>query len=110
MYGVYHLAGFAGIVMGRAAALVGFSALVGWLAFVRRRSFWLALAAAFAAASVARIFTADRPYQITYLLLAVTLALVEMRRCLWLLPLLFLVWANCHGGYFLGWVVLGAYS
>ena len=63
LYGVYRAGGFAGIVAGRAAALVGFSALVAWLAFTRRRSFWLAVAAAFAAASVARIFTADRPYQ-----------------------------------------------
>ncbi len=29
---------------------------------------------------------------------------------LWLLAPLLLVWANCHGGYVLGWVVLAAYS
>jgi hypothetical protein len=28
---------------------------------------------------------------------------------LWLLPPLFLIWANCHGGFVLGWVVLAVY-
>ena len=110
MYSVYRAGGFAGIVLARAAALAGFCGLVGLVAYQRRRSFWAAVGAAFAAASVASSFTADRPYQITFLLLAVTLAIVETRRWLWLLPPLFLVWANCHGGYFLGWLVLGAYS
>jgi hypothetical protein len=110
MYAVYRVGGFAGIVLARATALAGFCALVGLVAWHRRRGFWASLAAAFAAASVAGLFTADRPYQITFLLLALTWALVETGRWLWLLPPLFLVWANCHGGYFLGWVVLGAYS
>jgi hypothetical protein len=110
MYAVYRVGGFAGIVLARATALLGFCALVGLVAYQRRRSFWAALAAAFAAASVAGVFTADRPYQVTFLCLALTFAILEMRRWLWLLPPLFLVWANCHGGYFLGWVVLGAYS
>ncbi len=34
---------------------------------------------------------------------------MEFRRRLWALPVMFAVWANCHGGYFLGFVVLGAY-
>ncbi|MGA2155579.1 MAG: hypothetical protein ABSH37_14285, partial [Bryobacteraceae bacterium] len=38
-----------------------------------------------------------------------TAAILESRRRLWLLPPLFLIWANCHGGFFLGWVVLAAY-
>jgi hypothetical protein len=125
MYSIYRAGGFAAIVLARAAALAGFCALVGLVAYHRRRSFWASVAAAFAAASVAGTFTADRPYQITFLLLAVTLVVVETARSetghwerghwetgrrLWLLPPLFLVWGNCHGGYFLGWVVLGAYS
>ena len=110
MYAVYRAAGFPGIVLFRAAMLTDFCALVGLLAYVRRRVFWAAIAAAFAAASVAHLFAADRPYQVTFLFLALTWLLVETRRCLWLLPPLFLVWANCHGGFFLGWVVLGAYS
>lgn len=30
-------------------------------------------------------------------------------RALWVLPPLFALWANLHGGYFVGWVLLGAY-
>jgi hypothetical protein len=52
----------------------------------------------------------DRPYLITFLLLASTIAILETRRWMWLLPPLFLIWANCHGGYFLGWIVVAAYS
>ena len=41
-------------------------------------------------------------------------AILEYRaahpRALWAVPFLCLVWANCHGGFFLAWVVLGAYS
>jgi hypothetical protein len=110
MYSVYRAGGFAGIVLARASALLGFCALIGLAVWRRRGDFHLALGAAFAAAGVAYHFTADRPYQITFLLLAVTLVLVEMRRWRWLLPPVFLIWANCHGGYFLGWLVLGAYS
>jgi hypothetical protein len=110
MYSVYRVGGFAGIVLARASALFGFCALIGLAVWRRRGDFHLALAAAFAAAAVAYLFTADRPYQITFLLLAVTLVLVEVRPWRWLLPPLFLIWANCHGGYFLGWIVLGAYS
>jgi hypothetical protein len=41
------------------------------------------------------------------------MAILESRhrwpRALWLLPGIFLFWANCHGGFFLGWVIMGAY-
>ena len=36
-------------------------------------------------------------------------AIFESRRRLWLLPVLAILWANCHGGFFLGWMVCGAY-
>ena len=28
---------------------------------------------------------------------------------MWLLPPVFLVWANCHAGFFMGWLVFAAY-
>jgi hypothetical protein len=37
------------------------------------------------------------------------MAIFESRRRLWLLPPLALIWANCHGGFFLGWLICGAY-
>jgi hypothetical protein len=108
-YAVWRAGGSAGMVAARALALTAFCGLVGLIAWRRRGSVYGALAATLAAASVAQAFALDRPYQFTWLLLAATLAILEFRRPLWLLPPLFAVWANCHSGYFLGWVVLGAW-
>jgi hypothetical protein len=108
-YAVWRAGGSAGMVAARAMTLTAFCALIGLIAWRRRGSFYGALAATLAAASVAHAFALDRPYHFTYLLLAATLTILEFRRRLWLLPPLFAVWANCHGGYFLGWVVLGAW-
>src|ERR1017187_5577668 len=82
-YAVWRAGGSAAMVAARAIALSAFCALTGLITWRRRGSFYAALAA--------------------------TLAVLEFRRGLWLLPPLFAVWANCHSGYFLGWVVLGAW-
>lgn len=108
-YAVWQVGGSAGIVAARAMTLTSFCALTGLIAFRRRGSLYVAIAAALAAACAAQGFALDRPYLFTWLLLAMTMAILEFRRGLWLLPPLFAVWANCHSGYFLGWVVLGAW-
>jgi hypothetical protein len=110
LYVVYRAAGFGGVVFFRALLLALVCATVGWVAYRRTGGFYRALAAVFASAGVVQAFAADRPFVITFLLLALTIAILEGRAALWLLPPLLLIWANCHGGYFLGWVVLGAYS
>jgi hypothetical protein len=107
-YAAYRVGGFAGVVMLRALLLAAFCGLAGFVAW--RRSGvpdrgWLA---ALAAAAIAVPFAIDRPQIFTYLFLALLVLILESRR-LWLLPLLFLIWANCHGGFVLGWVVLAAY-
>jgi hypothetical protein len=110
LFAIYRTSGFGGIVLVRAAMLTALCGLAGAVAWRRRRSFYGALAGAFLTASVAREFAVDRPYQVSYLLLACTIAVLETRRWMWLLPPVFLIWANCHGGFFLGWLALGAYS
>jgi len=105
--------GFPALILLRAAMLTAFCGLAGLLAFHRTGGFHRALAAALVTAAIAGSFAADRPFLFTYLLLAVTIYILETaagRRRLWLLPPIFLFWANCHGGYFLGWVALAAYS
>jgi hypothetical protein len=109
LYGVWRVAGFAGVVALRAINLTLVCGLIGLIAWHRRRSFPASIAAALAAAGVFQIFALDRPYQVTFLFLAATLTILEYRRWLWLLPPIFLIWASCHGGYFLGWVALGAH-
>ena len=46
---------------------------------------------------------------VSFLGVAVFVCLLELRRGWWALPPLALLWANCHGGFPLGWVVLLAY-
>lgn len=110
IYAVYSVAGAPGVILTRAFLLVAFCAIVGYLAARRVGNFYWGLAAAFSAASIARMFAADRPALVTFLMVACFVAILETGRGLWLLPLLSIVWANCHGGFFLGWVVLGAYT
>ena len=83
---------------------------VGHVARLRTGSTLWGIAASLAAASLAVEFAHDRPSILSYVFTALFIAIFEEGRWLWLLPPLALVWANCHGGFFLGWVVCGAYS
>ena len=58
---------------------------------------------------------AIRPQIFTYCGAAMTLWLIDRYRCgqrraLWLFPLLFVVWANMHGGFILGLAILGFFA
>jgi hypothetical protein len=108
-YALYSAGGFPALILLRALLLAAICGITGFLAARRCGSFYGGVAAALAVAPVAAWFTADRPPLLTFLLVAVFLLALELRRGLWLLPLLSLVWANSHGGFFLGWVVLAAY-
>ena len=110
MYLLFSLGGFPALVAARALLLVVFCGLAGWIAFNRTHGFYISLAAALAAGGVAYHFQQSRPFLITFVCLALTMAMLEIRRRLWLLPPIFLIWANCHGGFFMGWLVLGAYA
>ncbi len=109
LYGVYRVAGFGGVVAFRALVLTLCCALVGLVAWRRRGGILAAIGAAIAAGGVLSGFASDRPTLISFLLVVVTIALMDSGP-LWVLPPLMLVWANLHGGFFLGWVVLGAYA
>jgi hypothetical protein len=110
LYSIYRLAGFGGIVLFRALLLTGCCALIGAIVWRRTSGFYRALAAAFATAAVLwPDFAHDRSYLFTFLFLAATLAILEYRRWLWALPIIAIVWANCHGGFFLGWIAVAAY-
>ena len=110
LYGIYAAAGAPGLVIFKALLLAALCSLTGLIAARRTGNFYAGLAAAFAASMLAVEFASDRPAIITFLMVAVFVAIFELRWPLWLLPPLALLWANCHGGFFLGWVVMGAYS
>jgi hypothetical protein len=108
---VYQLGGWTGLVLLRAALVAiifGAVFLIG-----RRRGLtsrvaaWLALATFI----VSAVTLGLRPQLIGMVLLAVVLMLVVDRRShprrLWAVPVLVLIWANVHGSFFLGPLVLG---
>ena len=109
--GVYRIGGWTGLVVVR-AALVG---LLFGLLFLAcrlrgadlRRAAWLTLGAFF----VSAVALALRPQLFGMVLLAATLVMVAGRRrwprLLWLVPVVVAVWANLHGSFFLGPVVVG---
>lgn len=109
MYLIYSAMGFPGLVLGRAVLLASVCATVGWLAFRRNHNFYLSLASVLASAGIAFYFQQSRPFLATFVFFVATLAILETRRWMWLLPPIFLVWANCHGGFFLGWFLCAIY-
>jgi len=108
-YLIFAAGGPVGMVLFRAACVTLFCAITGRVVYRRTADFYSALLAGLGAATMARGIATDRPYIVTYLLLAVVLLILERRRQLWPLAPLFVFWANFHGGYFAGWVLLGAY-
>jgi len=69
---------------------------------VRERAIWIGLAVISSS-----FWWQPRPHAFSLLFIATTVTLVATWR-VWWLPLVFLVWANCHGGVLLGFVFLGA--
>jgi hypothetical protein len=109
MYLVESIGGFGAVVLSKAILLALCCGLTGYIARRRTNSWLWGVAAALAPAAVLVEFAHDRPSLLSYAFSFAFIAILETRRRLWLLPLLALVWANCHGGFFLGWVVCGAY-
>lgn len=109
LYLVYAAGGFPLVVLVRALLMTGASTLTGCIAWRRTGRFLLSLGAALLSAAISYRFANDRPLLVTFLLVSVTIAILEYGKKLWVLPPLFLLWANCHGGFFMGWVVLACY-
>jgi len=107
----YRLAGWTGLVLLRAALT---SVIFGCLYVIGRRRGLVARDAALlsvAAFVVSAVALGLRPQLIGMALFALELVIVTDRRAhparLWLVPLIVLAWANIHGSFFLGPVVLG---
>jgi hypothetical protein len=109
-YLVYSAGGFGAVVLWKALLLATLCGCTGWVAWRRTGSPLWGMAAALGAGSLAIEFAHDRPGIVSYVFTAAFLAIFESRRRLWLLPVLSIVWANCHGGFFLGWIVCGAFT
>lgn len=114
IYGAYRFGGYSGLMLWlcffAAVLLIAGYALCtlysgnAKVSFVGALTIWL-----FATAGLA-----IRPQMIGYLLLIVELLLVQLGRTrnpLWFfgLPLLFAVWVNCHGSFFLGLILASTF-
>jgi hypothetical protein len=108
-YLVYAGGGFPAVVLWKALLLTALCGFTGLVARQRTGSWLWGIAAVLAAASLSIEFAKDRPSILSYVFTAGFIAILESRRRLWLLPVLSILWANCHGGFFLGWMVCGAY-
>ena len=107
---LWRLLGYGGLeLMTGALALVG-----GWLVFRMSRGGTYLRALAVALASLtASIFWTPRPQMFSYALTAAVLYVLYLRRArgidaLWLLPVLMLAWANLHGAFAIGFVMIAA--
>ena len=86
MYVIHAATGFPGLVLLRALLLIAFCGLVGPDGLVAHRGFSAASRRAIAAGAVAINFQQSRPFLVTFVLLAVTMAILERRRWMWALP------------------------
>ena len=113
---LYRLGGFPAAVLWKGFLLGVVCAAAGCLAARRAGNFYLGILAALAPVPVLTLFAADRPALVTFALVAVFVVILDSYvsggrvAWVWMLIPLHVVWANSHGGFFLGWGVLAAYS
>jgi hypothetical protein len=103
-YGLFRLGGFPLLTL-FATALIASGWIVTWQLAkgpVRERFIWVGLALI-----PSSLWWEPRPHAFSLLFIPTTVALLARDR-LWYLPPLFLIWANCHGGVLLGFLLLGA--
>ena len=110
------IGGFPAVVMWKALLLAFVCGAAGFLAARRSGSFHAGIVASLGGVPIWGLFAADRPALVSFTLVAAFVVILESYReggriaWLWLLVPLQWIWANSHGGFFLGWVVLGSYA
>lgn len=116
-------AGLNGVVLFTAVVIAAVFAWTFRLLLRRGTNVLVALAVVLLAASASMIHFLARPHVVSWLLTLLWFWILyssEMessqgissrrsRRILWFLPLLMLVWVNMHGGFLIGFVLLGIY-
>lgn len=102
--GAHRLAGMPGVELVAAAAVLGALALVYRLTIGPRLTRFVLLAPALSVASCVWVL---RPQVFSLLAVALLVTLIVRERWRWL-PVLFLIWANAHGGVVMGGLILVA--
>jgi len=111
LYGLYTALGHAGLVLGVAVAVTLTFAFVFPLG--EGSPYLRAFTTVLTAITSAVVWVA-RPQIVSFLLTAVFAYLLDRykrrgRAPLWLLPLLTVLWVNCHGGFITAFILLGGY-
>jgi hypothetical protein len=101
-YGAYLAAGLPGVTLLAAALIAGGWSLTWRLTEGPSRPAFLWTLAALVPSSM---WWEPRPHAFSLLFIPATVFLVSRGRLAWL-PLVFVIWANCHGGVLLGFVLL----
>lgn len=111
LFGVYEVGGFGGLNLLTAAVVVIAFAFVWPLTHERPliKSFILLLAVA-----ASGVYWAARPYIFSFGMTGFFLWVLEKNcakpwRGLWMLPLFMALWVNLHGGFAVGFILIGAY-
>jgi hypothetical protein len=116
--GIYNAVGLNGVVFFSAFLIALTFALLFRLQLVRGTNLLVAIVFFLLAASASTIHFLARPHIITWLFTLVWLEVLDTNggedrrgreRILFWLPCLMLLWANLHGGFLMGFVLLGIY-
>jgi hypothetical protein len=106
--------GLAGLALFQKALVVALTLLLFYYAWLRSANSKAACVASVILLPVAPVVFTLRPQLMGYVFLVLTLICLEQfqqghDKSLWFLPLLFVVWANIHGTFVFGLVVIGLY-
>jgi hypothetical protein len=111
LYGVFRLGGFAGLnLLTALMVLAGLGCLWPILEGPPLLKAFTLLLAAMASG----VYWAARPHIFSFALTGIFLLILEgvrngQRKALWALPALMVLWVNLHGGFAIGFLLLGAY-
>ncbi|MBN1264546.1 MAG: hypothetical protein JXA25_03575 [Anaerolineales bacterium] len=108
---VFHVGGLVAL-NGLTALLVSLTFLVIW--FSLEGPALLRLSVLLLSAITSSVFWSARPQLFSFLFSSLFILILEKERkeqtrFLWFLPVLMAVWGNLHGGYVIGFMILGAY-
>jgi hypothetical protein len=100
--------GFVGLAVFKSATFLSLFAGQLWLLRARGCGIALATAQAFFVYHEMLPFRADRPQMFSYLGALLVVLLIELKYYRWL-PLVMLIWANMHGGFLVGVLIISIY-